>query len=165
MGNGLFFGKICLDIFKKSIKIENYLEYFSKYPDLIASGAGKRTLKCLRYNIKICLKYISAYLQGNGTIVIKNKIEDLSSLEISRAQVWQWKKHEVILDEGNVVDSELINNILEEEYEFIHREIQSSISGEHSASEQEKFLSRAKTITSNLLNDEHLVPYFDWYKF
>ena len=65
-----YFGKIALNIFKKDNQLENKLSYFGKYPDLIASPVGPKSKSCLKNNVKRCLKYISSYLQGVGTVTL-----------------------------------------------------------------------------------------------
>ena len=67
-------------------------------------------------------------------------MEDLSSLEISRAQIWQWSKHGTILNNGEVVNNELIKKVIELESEEIHLELQASIQNDKSLLEQEEFL-------------------------
>ena len=49
-------------------------------------------------------------------------MEDLSTLEISRAQIWQWLYHHVLLDDGIYVTKELVKNICIEEKEKIMSE-------------------------------------------
>jgi malate synthase len=154
------FGKIALDIFKKENQLKNKLTYFSKFPDLIATPMGPRSLICLKKNIKICLKYISGYLQGKGLVAIDNSLEDLSSFEISRAQVWQWRRHNVLLDSADVVNNELIIKIIDEETEEIHREIQSSILEKESLLIQEDYLINSKELLLSLMLSDELDQYF-----
>ncbi|MEJ2086779.1 MAG: hypothetical protein P8Y44_14105, partial [Acidobacteriota bacterium] len=49
-------------------------------------------------------------------------MEDLATLEISRAQVWQWIHHNVELDDGIRVDRDLVACIFDEELEKIEAE-------------------------------------------
>ena len=105
----LYFANISIDLFKKKNQLTYSLDNVSKYPDLIASCAGgKRTLQCLESNITFCLKYISSWLNGSAVLLFKNRLEDLSSLEISRAQIWQWRRHKILLDNGDIVNDELL---------------------------------------------------------
>src|SRR5690606_2819167 len=50
-------------------------------------------------------------------------MEDAATAEISRAQVWQWRKHGAALDDGRVVDAELIRRIVAEELQTIRAEV------------------------------------------
>ena len=104
-------------------------------------------MNCLRNSLKRCLKYISAYLQGMGTVTLNNCIEDLSSFEISRAQIWQWNKHSVLLDSTEIVCKELIENVLAHQYESIHRELQSSFFGHKGSSNSRRFFQRIQRYT------------------
>jgi malate synthase len=158
-----YFGKLALSIFKKENQLDNKLTYFAKFPDLIASPAGQRTMNCLSRNIKCCLKYISSYLQGLGIVTIDNSMEDLSSFEISRAQIWQWKKHSVLLDSAETVDDSLIEKVLNREYESIHRDLQSSIIDKFDLEKQESYLLQAKGILESLISSDELDSYFTDY--
>jgi len=133
----------------------------TKYPDLIASCAGApKTLGCLQKNIIFCMKYISSWLNGSATLLINNRLEDLSSLEISRAQVWQWRRHKILLDGGEVVDDNLLSVCLEDAFEKCHREIQSSISSKEIMLSQEDILKKAFQITRDLINSPQMPSYF-----
>lgn len=63
------------------------------------------TLKGLDTNIDVTLRYLSAWLRGQGAVAIHGLMEDAATAEISRAQVWHWlnqKSALVLLDElGN----------------------------------------------------------------
>jgi malate synthase len=158
-----YFGKIALDIFKKENQIENKLTYFAKYPDLIASPVGPKTLDCVKSSLKRCLKYISSYLQGMGTILINNSIEDLSSFEISRAQLWQWNKHEILLDSTETVTPLLIENMLSQEYEAIHRELQANFIDSKILEGQEEYLRKSRDLLRELILSNELDAYFTDY--
>src|SRR5262249_35820196 len=59
----------------------------------VASTPGEITLEGLRTNISVGIRYIQAWLEGNGAVAINNLMEDAATSEISRAQVWQWIDH------------------------------------------------------------------------
>ncbi|MEZ4630265.1 MAG: malate synthase A [Deinococcales bacterium] len=61
---------------------------------------GQVTEAGVRLNINVALQYINAWLGGLGAAAIHNLMEDAATAEISRAQLWQWLKHEVILADG-----------------------------------------------------------------
>lgn len=44
-----------------------------------------------------------------------NMMEDAATAEISRAQVWQWIRHGVVMDDGRKVTLELATGLLREE--------------------------------------------------
>ena len=41
-------------------------------------------------NVDVGLRYLEAWLRGNGCVPLYNLMEDAATAEISRAQVWQW---------------------------------------------------------------------------
>ena len=40
--------------------------------------------------MSVALRYLEAWLRGNGAVAINNLMEDAATAEISRSQVWQW---------------------------------------------------------------------------
>lgn len=50
---------------------------------------GKITEAGIHSNMRIALKYLSAWLSGVGAVAIDNLMEDAATAEISRAQLWQ----------------------------------------------------------------------------
>ena len=83
--------------------------------DLLSVPAGAITETCLRQNLNIGTLYLEAWLRGVGCVPLYNLMEDAATAEISRAQVWQWRRHRATLQDGRTVDSELITEIMEEE--------------------------------------------------
>ena len=86
--------------------------------DLLAVAAtpGERTEAGLRGNIRIGIRYLEAWLSGNGAAAIDNLMEDAATAEISRSQVWQWVFNAATLDTGETVTRELVERLVEEEY-------------------------------------------------
>lgn len=71
----------------------------------------------LRTNIEIALMYLESWLSGTGAAAIHNLMEDAATAEISRAQVWQWIRHEIKLNDGRTVTTQLYKTILAQELE------------------------------------------------
>ncbi|MEM9984043.1 MAG: malate synthase A, partial [Bacteroidota bacterium] len=83
--------------------------------DLIAVPAGTITEDGLRINIDVGIRYLAAWLNGNGCVPIYNLMEDAATAEICRTQVWQWLQHpDAKLDDGRLIDLSLVNTIMEE---------------------------------------------------
>jgi malate synthase len=57
--------------------------------DFTVAG-GKATEAGLRNNVEVGIRYLEAWLCGNGAVAIHNLMEDAATAEISRSQVWQW---------------------------------------------------------------------------
>ena len=70
----------------------------------------------LTNGIVIVLMYTEAWLRGVGCIPLNNHMEDAATAEISRAQIWQWKRHHVATqDDGKVVTDTRIEEIVKSE--------------------------------------------------
>ena len=62
------------------------------------------------------IQYIASWLSGRGAAPIYNLMEDAATAEISRAQVWQWIRHEGgKLNDGRNITLELMEELKEEE--------------------------------------------------
>jgi malate synthase len=88
---------------------------------LVDLGAtpGAVTEAGLRSNVSVGFQYISFWLGGRGAVGIDNLMEDAATAEISRSQIWQWIHNGTKLEDGTVIDRELVARILDEEIERI----------------------------------------------
>jgi malate synthase len=93
--------------------------------DLLAvpDTPGEVTEAGLRSNVNVGIQYISSWLRGNGAAAIYGLMEDAATAEIARAQVWQWLRHGVALDDGRTVTPDLVRQLETEELERIRAEI------------------------------------------
>ncbi len=99
---------------------------FPERPDLLPQAVGPKTLAGLRQNIRVGIAYQQGWDQGLGCVAFENLMEDLATLEISRAQVWQWLHHRVKLDDGTEVNPSLVEKLFDEECEKILVDLQVS---------------------------------------
>jgi malate synthase len=83
--------------------------------DLLAVPTGPVTEGGVRMNINVGVQYLEAWLRGNGCVPIYNLMEDAATAEISRAQLWQWRKHGARVDGGAAVDDALLARMFDEE--------------------------------------------------
>jgi malate synthase len=91
---------------------------------LDASSAGSDyTDEGLRNDVNVGIQYISSWLRGNGAAAIFNMMEDAATAEISRSQVWQWRRHGVTLDTGEKVTAELVRRYEQEELEKVREQV------------------------------------------
>lgn len=90
-------------------------------PELLPEQHGPKTIEGLRQNVRVGIAYQHAWNDGHGCIAFENLMEDLATLEISRAQVWQWLHHQVNLDDGTPVTRDLVYKLFEEECENVIR--------------------------------------------
>ncbi|MBK7250333.1 MAG: malate synthase A [Gammaproteobacteria bacterium] len=81
--------------------------------DLLEVPRGTVTEAGLRNNIEVSLRYMAAWLSGNGCVPIHNLMEDAATAEISRAQIWQWIRHpRGVLEDGRRVTLGLFRSML-----------------------------------------------------
>jgi len=90
--------------------------------DLLRVPTGTITEAGLRQNLEVGVRYLAAWLCGNGCVPIHDLMEDAATAEISRTQVWQWVRHRATLEDGRVVDAALVRAVLEEELARIESE-------------------------------------------
>jgi malate synthase len=76
---------------------------------------GVTTERGVRANISIGLSYLASWLSGNGAAAINNLMEDAATAEISRSQLWQWRAHGVLLDDGAPMTAERYTILRDEE--------------------------------------------------
>ena len=50
----------------------------------------------IRTNVSVALRYLAAWLAGQGAVAIDHLMEDAATAEISRAQLWQWVRKDVL---------------------------------------------------------------------
>jgi len=91
--------------------------------DLLTPAEGTRTEAGLRHNIRVAVQYLESWLLGTGCVPIYNLMEDAATVEISRAQVWQWLRHGMALDNGKRVTRELFVQLVDEEMDRIQKEV------------------------------------------
>jgi malate synthase len=82
--------------------------------DLLAAPPGAVTAQGLRTNLDVALRYLAVWLGGTGCVPIFDLMEDAATAEISRAQVWQWQRHAVRLEDGRQVTAALVRQTLSE---------------------------------------------------
>lgn len=87
--------------------------------ELLAVPKGEISERGLRHNIDVGIRYLGAWLEGNGCVPIYNLMEDAATAEICRAQVWQWRRHEARLADGRIVSDAMVKQIISEECEGI----------------------------------------------
>ena len=84
-------------------------------PDLLALPKGTRTEAGLRWNLRVGVQYLEAWLRGVGCVPLYNLMEDAATAEISRAQIWQWVRHRAVLEDGRTVEPALVRELLASE--------------------------------------------------
>jgi malate synthase len=54
---------------------------------------GEVTEEGVRNNTSVGLRYLESWLRGVGAVAIYDLMEDAATAEISRSQIWQWRRH------------------------------------------------------------------------
>ena len=81
----------------------------------VAIAGGAVTDAGVRANVSVGLRYLDAWLAGQGAAAIDDLMEDVATAEISRSQLWQWRRHGVRTAEGTLVDGALLSRLIDEE--------------------------------------------------
>lgn len=93
------------DVLRRDVKVDR--------DALIATPAGTITRAGFEGNVEVCVRYLAAWLDGNGCVPIHHLMEDAATAEISRSQLWQWLhvpgQH---LDDGTAIDVALLDATL-----------------------------------------------------
>jgi malate synthase len=61
--------------------------------ELLAPSPGTVSRAGFDGNVEVCVRYLAAWLDGNGCVPIHHLMEDAATAEIARAQLWQWLHH------------------------------------------------------------------------
>ena len=81
----------------------------------VARTGGAVTEEGVRANVSVGIRYLASWLGGTGAAAIDNLMEDAATAEISRAQIWQWQRHGVALDDGRTVTPFLVRAVMDDE--------------------------------------------------
>jgi malate synthase len=90
-------------------------DYNPAAEDLLRVPEGKITEAGLKQNVAIGLGYLESWLRGIGCVPLFNLMEDAATAEISRAQLWQWIHHKATLADGRVVNTALVETMIDNE--------------------------------------------------
>lgn len=89
---------------------------------LLEPLGGPITEQGVRWNLHVGIRYLEAWLGGSGAEPIHHLMEDLATSEISRAQLWQWRRYGARLDDGRPVTAALYETLLADELGRIRAE-------------------------------------------
>ena len=118
---------VAMEVFDRVMPGPNQL---SKIPEgkvtaeeLTTAPAGPKTLAGLSMNVNVGIAYIASWLRGVGAAPLHNMMEDAATAEISRTQLWQWRKVGAVLDTGETVDDALIERVVDEQMDVLKAEV------------------------------------------
>ncbi len=124
-----YFIGVAMSAFERDNQLDAVDPEADLYPDLLPAATPPLTLEGLRTNVRVGIGYLKGWNEGLGCVAWDDLMEDLATLEISRAQTWQWLHHGVVLDDGTAVTRELVRRLFDEELARIHREVEAAVSG------------------------------------
>ena len=116
--------------------------------DLLQVPSGTITENGVRANIRVGIQYVEAWLCGNGCVPLYHLMEDAATAEISRAQLWQWIKHEAVINDGSPITNERFKLWLKEELDGIQSEVGTN------RFEQGKFTEAAQLFSEMITKNE-----------
>ena len=130
--------------------------------DLLRVPEPRVSEQAVRANIAVSLRYLESWLGGLGCVAINNLMEDTATVEICRAQIWQWIHHSTRLLEGRRISRELFRSMLREVIMGIREEMGSQAYDSSNYEVAEDLLDKLTTSTSfpefmTLLAYDHLV--------
>jgi malate synthase len=82
----------------------------------VSIPGGRVTEAGVRQDVSIGLRYLDAWLRGNGAAAIDNLMEDAATAEISRSQLWQWRTTGTLLEDGREASDQLYRDIRDDEF-------------------------------------------------
>ena len=121
--------------------------------DLLQVPTGTITEVGLRNNISVSLQYLESWLRGSGCVPINNLMEDAATVEISRAQIWQWIHHpKGILADGRRVTVPLFRSLAAEEL----AQVIGSLDSKHLATRK---FTQAAQILDEIITDDTFIEF------
>ena len=123
---GLVF--VARDIFDRLMPAPNNLHRMREdvtvsAADLLRVPEGDITEAGIRNNLDVGIRYLAAWLGGNGCVPIHHLMEDAATAEISRAQLWQWVRHECRMKDLRTVSLKLVRELQQEQLARIRAEV------------------------------------------
>ena len=95
-------------------QLDRVTHYEVTQEDLMQPPEGTITLAGLTQNVDVGIRYLAAWLEGNGCVPLYDLMEDAATAEISRAQVWQWLHHGAVTESGVLIDEKLLDLHIDE---------------------------------------------------
>jgi malate synthase len=78
----------------------------------------------MRNNIDVAIRYLGAWLTGNGCVPVNHLMEDAATAEIARSQLWQWTRSpKGVLSDGRKVSRQLFGSMLDEELRQVRTDV------------------------------------------
>jgi len=135
-----------LQQFTRSNQLDILQDDLEDYPDLLPKSQGPYTIEGLRTNVRVGIAYLEGWKRGIGCVAWDNLMEDLATLEISRAQIWQWLRHGIVLTSGEKITKKFVSTIFAEELQRIEHELIETKASAHVLASFRKAAEDAETL-------------------
>lgn len=132
-----YFIGTAMQAFPRQNQLDVTYAHLDKYPDLLPQPIGPKTLGGLRTNVRVGIAYLEGWRRDIGCVAWDNLMEDLATLEISRAQTWQWLHHKAVLDDGSTVNEALVRRVFKDELTRIVEQESAAIAKSRGVSQPE----------------------------
>ncbi len=142
-----------LEAFPAENQLNKTLDPSVDYPDLLPRATPPYTLDGLRTNVRVGIAYLEGWRRGLGCVAWDDLMEDLATLEISRAQVWQWCRHQIQLADGPAVTPELVREVFDQELQTICAELDQQL-GKNAEQTKASFKAAAREAEEIFLEPE-----------
>ncbi|MGI0067177.1 MAG: malate synthase A [Thermoplasmata archaeon] len=83
--------------------------------ELLRVPSGTVTYGGVRTNARAAVRYLESWLRGVGCVPIDHRMEDAATVEIARAQLWQWIRRAAPLAAGGSVRREEVERVIDDE--------------------------------------------------
>lgn len=120
---------IAMEIFDRHLDGPNQLDRLREdvtvsAADLVTPCQGTITEAGVRGNLNVAIRYMAAWLGGQGCVPIHHLMEDAATAEIARSQIWQWIRHPAgRLEDGRDIDLDLVRQWHDEELAAIRADV------------------------------------------
>ena len=155
---------VAMDIFNQHMPQANQVsrqrdDVSVSLDELIRPCEGPRTLDGLKMNVNVGIGYLAAWLTGRGAVPLHNLMEDAATAEISRAQLWQWRKTGTKLDTGETVDEALINQVFDAELARLTEDLGADVVKQHGYADAAGLM--RQMVLADTLDDFLTIPAYD----
>lgn len=94
---------VAKEVFTVTHQKDKQIDKNISFDDLFPNVTVKVTEEGVKNNFFVAAEYIDNWLNGKGAVTINNLMEDAATAEISRTQLWQWYKYDVLTTDNKKV--------------------------------------------------------------
>lgn len=118
---------VALEVFKEVPAATYIPEGEVTEEDLLTLPKGAPTEEGLRHNLKVGLRYLEAWLRGQGCVALYGLMEDAATAEISRMQLWHWLRFEAEIEGLGRLSRTTFHRFVQETLHQVRAEVGSGV--------------------------------------